>query len=149
MIPMNFNFQKGVYELDNAYFFALAAILAVISILLVFKNSIEKIKESPEDYGSIQTKFFIGVAIAEAIPIILVIFGLMNLSTASSIEDLYIPGAIVIFSMIFAPFFIFLQRSVGVPEEAKQKVSNFSMIGIALINAIPLVSLVGLIMMMP
>lgn len=146
---MNFNFQKGVYELDNAYFFALAAILAVISILLVFKNSIEKIKESPEDYGSIQTKFFIGVAIAEAIPIILVIFGLMNLSTASSIEDLYIPGAIVIFSMIFAPFFIFLQRSVGVPEEAKQKVSNFSMIGIALINAIPLVSLVGLIMMMP
>lgn len=146
---MNFNFQNGVFTLDNAYYFAFAAILAVISILLVFKNSLEKLKENPEDYGSIQTKFFIGLAIAEALPLVLIVLGLANASTASSIEELYIPGAIVIFSMLFAAFFIFLQRSVGVPEEAKQKVTHFSTLGLMLVNAIPIVSLVGLFLMMP
>ncbi|WP_010099224.1 hypothetical protein [Ornithinibacillus scapharcae] len=135
--------------MDNAYYFAFAAILAVISILLVFKKNVDKLKENPEEYGNIQTKFFIGVAIAETIPLILIVFGLMNASPASSMEDLYIPGAIVIFSMIFAAFFIFLQRSVGVPEESKQKVTHFSMLVLMLINAIPIVSLVGLFMMMP
>src|SRR5690606_23971273 len=106
--------------MSSAYYFAFASLLAVISILLVFKVNVEKLKENPKEVGQIQTKFFIGVAIAEAIPIILVVFGLMDLTTASSMEELYLPGLIVILSLVFAPFFIFLQKSVGVPEDAKQ-----------------------------
>ena len=135
--------------MSSAYLFASAAILACISILLIFKINIEKIKENPEEIAKVQTKFFIGVAVAETIPIILIILGMMDLSPASSMEELYIPGLIVILALIFAPFFIFLQKSVGVPEEAKQTVNSFSMIGIGMANAIPLVSLVCLIMMMP
>ncbi|MEN2767331.1 hypothetical protein [Ornithinibacillus xuwenensis] len=133
----------------NAYLFALAAVLAVIPILFLFKINIEKIKENQENIGKIQTNFFIGVAIAEAIPIILIVFGMLDLSPVSSIDELIIPGIIVIFSMLFAAFFIFLQRSVGVPEEAKQAATTFSAIGLAMANAIPIVSLVSLIMMMP
>jgi F0F1-type ATP synthase membrane subunit c/vacuolar-type H+-ATPase subunit K len=135
--------------MSPAYYFAAAAILASLSILLIFKINIEKLKENPDNVGAIQTKFFIGVAIAELLPIIFIILGLVNLTTASSIEELYLPGIIVIFAMVFGPLFILLQRSVGVPEEAKQKVMTFSMIGMALANAIPFVSLVGLFMMMP
>ncbi|WP_026909362.1 hypothetical protein [Paucisalibacillus globulus] len=135
--------------MSSAYYFALAAILAVIPILLIFKVNIEKIKENPSDVGSAQTKFFIGVAIAEVIPIILIVLGLMDLTPASSIEELYIPGLIVILCMVFAPFFILLQRSVGVPEEAKQKVTTFSMIAWAMVNAIPFISIVGLLLILP
>ena len=135
--------------MSSAYYFAFASLLAVISILLVFKVNVEKLKENPKEVGQIQTKFFIGVAIAEAIPIILVVFGLMDLTAVSSMEELYIPGLIVILSLVFAPFFVFLQKSVGVPEDAKQVVTTFSFIGMAMANAIPFISLVGLIMMLP
>jgi len=135
--------------MGSAYYFAFASLLAVISILLVFKVNVEKLKENPKEVGQIQTKFFIGVAIAEAIPIILVVFGLMDLTAVSSMEELYIPGLIVILSLVFAPFFVFLQKSVGVPEDAKQVVNTFSFIGMAMANAIPFISLVGLIMMLP
>lgn len=135
--------------MSSAYLFAIAAILACVSILLVFKINIEKIKENPENTAAIQTKFFIGVAIAEVIPMILVVFGMMDLTPVASIEELYIPGIIVIFALVFSPLFIFLQRSVGVPENAKQTVMTFSLIGIALANAIPLIALVSLIMILP
>ena len=135
--------------MNSAYYFAFAAILAVIPILLLYKINVEKIKENPDDFGSVQTKFFIGVAISETLPIILIVLGMMDLTSASSMEELYIPGLIVIISFIFAPFFILLQKSVGVPEEAKQKVNTFSMISWAMVNAIPIISLVGLLMMLP
>lgn len=135
--------------MSSAYLFAIAAILACVSILLVFKINIEKLKENPENTADIHTKFFIGVAIAEVIPMILVIFGLMDLTPAASIEELYIPGIIVIFALVFSPLFIFLQRFAGVPENAKQTVMTFSLIGIALANAIPLIALVGLFLILP
>ncbi|GGA64569.1 hypothetical protein [Ornithinibacillus halotolerans] len=135
--------------MSSAYYFALAAILAVLAILLVFKLNVEKLKENPQQIGQVQTRFFIGVAVAESIPIVLIILGFLGLETVSSIEELYIPGAIVIFSMIFAPFFIMLQKSVGVPEEAKQTINTFSFIGIAMANAIPIISLACLFLMMP
>ncbi|MFS0674982.1 hypothetical protein [Ornithinibacillus sp. 179-J 7C1 HS] len=138
-----------MFTLSSAYLFAIAAILASISILLIFKINVEKIKENPENLSNVQTKFFIGVAIAEIIPIILIIFGMINLESASSLEELLIPGIIAISAMVFAPLFILLQRSIGVPEEAKQNVTTFAMIALAMANAIPLIALVGLIMMLP
>lgn len=135
--------------MDSAYLFAFAALIAVISILVVFKINVEKIKENPDNVEKYQTRFFIGVAISEAIPIMLVVLAFIDLTPASSMADLYIPGAIVIFAMLFAPLFIFLQRSVGVPEEAKARVNAFSAIGLAMANAIPIISLVGLILLMP
>ncbi|GIO26909.1 hypothetical protein [Ornithinibacillus bavariensis] len=135
--------------MNTAFLFAAAAILAVLPILFLFKLNMEKIKENPSEIGSIQTKFFIGVAISEVIPIILIVFGMMNLTPVESLNELLVPGIIVIFALIFAPFFIFLQRFVGAPEESKQAITTFSMIGLALANAIPLISFISLIMLMP
>ncbi|WP_042143779.1 hypothetical protein [Paucisalibacillus sp. EB02] len=135
--------------MSSPYYFAFASLLAVIPILLLFKVNIEKIKENPAEIGKVQTKFFIGVAIAEVIPIILIVLGMMDLTAVSTMEELYIPGQIVILSLVFSPFFIFLQKSVGVPEEAKQVVNTFSFIGMAMANAIPFISLVCLIMLLP
>lgn len=124
--------------MNSAYLFAIAAALAVVSITFWFKINVEKLKENPTMVGKIQTSFFIGVAISETIPLILLVFGFMNIAPASTIEELYVPGIIVILSFVYAAFFVLLQRSVGVPEEAKQTVNTFSAVGLAMANAIPI-----------
>ncbi|SHF76540.1 hypothetical protein [Ornithinibacillus halophilus] len=133
----------------SPYIFVLAAVLAVIPILIIFKINFEKVKENPEIIGQVQTKFFTGAAISEAIPLVLIVMGMANIESANSISELYLPGLIVLLLMGFSAFFVMLQRGVGVPEEAKQQANTFTMIGIMIANAIPIVSLVGLFLMMP
>ena len=135
--------------MSAAYFFMIASIMAVISILIVFKIFIDKIKITPEKRGILQSKFFIGVAIAEAIPIILIVFGFMASQPVTSMNELLVPGIVIILSMAFAPFFIFLQSKVDVTEESRAAVSSFAAIGSMLTVSIPIISLVALFMLMP
>lgn len=90
----------------NAYVFVAAAALAVIPIIFFFKISMEKLKENPAERDKIQVNFFKWVAISETLPIVLIVFGFMNLTSASSIEQLYSPGLLVILLMGFAALFI-------------------------------------------
>lgn len=131
------------------YLFVVAAILAAVSISVLFKINIGKIKEQPELANKVQTNFFIGVAISEAIPLILLIFGIINTETVSSIEQLFIPAIIIILTIVCASFFLFLQSKVDVIEENKASVTTFTAIGIAMVNAIPLISLVFLFTLTP
>ena len=135
--------------MSAAYFFMIASIMAVISILIVFKIFIDKIKITPEKRGILQSKFFIGVAIAEAIPIILIVFGFMASQPVTSMNELLVPGIVIILSMAFAPFFIFLQSKVDVTEESRAAVSSFVAIGSMLTLSIPIISLVALFKLMP
>lgn len=131
------------------YLFVAAAALAVIPILILYKINVEKLKEDPEARGKVQTNFMIGVAVSEVIPIILIIYGFVNMESVANMAELYIPGLIVLFIMSFAISFIFLQKKVDVRPETKTLVHSFSMVSIPLSTAIPLISLVGLILMMP
>jgi F0F1-type ATP synthase membrane subunit c/vacuolar-type H+-ATPase subunit K len=131
------------------YLFVIAAILAAISISVLFKINIGKIKEQPEQTSQIQTNFFIGVAISEAIPIVLLIFGLINTETVSSNQQLFIPAIIIILTIICASFFLFLQSKVDVVEENKASVTSFTAIGMAMVNAIPIIALVLLFTFAP
>lgn len=130
-------------------YFMLAAVIAVISILTVFKIHIEQLKQAPENRGQIQTKFFVGVAIAEAIPIILLVLGFMNSAPVEAVNELYFPGLIILLCLVFAPLFVFLQSRVDVSEEARLPIQTFSMLGLALGSSIPLISLVGLFTLAP
>ncbi|RDW20579.1 hypothetical protein [Oceanobacillus chungangensis] len=131
------------------YIFAVAAVLAAISISVLFKINIGKIKEQPEQASKVQTNFFIGVAISEAIPLILLIIGIMNVEAVSSIELIYIPAIIIILTIVCASFFLFLQSKVDVVEDNKSSVTSFTAIGIAMVNAIPIIALVFLFTLTP
>jgi F0F1-type ATP synthase membrane subunit c/vacuolar-type H+-ATPase subunit K len=131
------------------YIFVAAAALAVIPILILFKVNVEKLKENPEVRGKVQTNFMIGVAVSEAIPIILIVFGFVNMEPVGSMEELYIPGLIIMFIMAFSVFFIFLQKNVGVDTATKAVINAFSIVSIPLSTAIPLISLIGLLLMAP
>ncbi|MFA1822488.1 hypothetical protein ACDX78_20390 [Virgibacillus oceani] len=131
------------------YIFVAAAVLAVIPIIILFKVNVEKLKENPESQGKVQTNFMIGIAVSEVIPLILIIFGFVNMEQAASIEELFIPGLIVLFTIAFSIFFIFLQKNVGVDPATKKVINSFSMVSIPLSTAIPTVSLIALFLMAP
>ncbi|SES87701.1 hypothetical protein SAMN05216389_10316 [Oceanobacillus limi] len=133
----------------SPYVFVLAAVLAVIPILFFYKINLEKLKENPTLKEKYQTNLFIGVGISEAIPIILIVFGMANMETVGSFDELLIPGMIVILIMAIGSFFVLLQRSVDVTKENKEAVNTFSFVSLALMNAIPIISIVSLFMMAP
>ncbi|TFJ91577.1 hypothetical protein [Lentibacillus salicampi] len=132
-----------------AYVFVAAALFAVISIVILYKVNLEKIRENPEQFEKIQTSFFIGVAIAEAIPIILLVFGLASAQPVENTGQLYAPGLIIILLAGFGALFMYLQKKVDVEEEARMAIHKFAMIAISLVTFIPIASLVGLMTMMP
>lgn len=133
----------------SPYVFVLATIVAIIPILIIFKVSMERIKENPKNRGKVTIHFFIGVALSEIVPIILVVYGFSNISPVQTINELYVPGLIILLMMGFAAFFIFLQRMTDVDEELKDVTTIFAMIGLALTNAIPIMSIVALVTMLP
>lgn len=133
----------------GAYLFVAAAVLAVLGILFVFKRNVDILKKDPDLITKVNNKLFIGVAISEAIPIVLIIIGFVTMETVSNISELMVPGVIIIMTMVFAIIFILLQTRIDVDEKSKSTVNSFGMITIALANAIPLISIAGLFMMMP
>src|SRR5690625_6917735 len=93
-----------------AYYFVAATLLAIIPVLVVFKITIEKLREHPEDRGQLLTRFFIFVFGIEVLPIVLVVLGSINQERVSDISELYVPGLIIILAYIFAYIFITMQR---------------------------------------
>lgn len=129
----------------GVYIFVLAAAIAVFGILIFYKRNVELIKEDPSNTPEAHKNFFIGAAISESIPLILVIMGIVNLEQVP-MEEIYFPAIIVVFLMVFSLFFIFLQRAVGTDEESKPRVTTFSLIAVAVTNAIPFIALLFLFM---
>ncbi|MHA6250703.1 hypothetical protein [Oceanobacillus sp. CAU 1775] len=124
--------------------YVVAAAMAVLGVLFFYKTNVEKLKENPEDAPKIQQKFFIGVAASEAIPIVFLILALVTIEPIYTMNDIILPAVFIGLIMVFSIFFIFMQRSVGVPEESKEAVTQFSFIAIAMSLAVPILSIVFL-----
>ncbi|WP_156290911.1 hypothetical protein [Oceanobacillus salinisoli] len=131
------------------YIPVVAAVIAVAGILFAFKSNIDKIKQEPDKLEKYQTKLFIGAAISEAIPIILIIYGFSAMETVALLTELYVPMTIVIALIVFSMIYIFLQTRLDVDEELKPAIRSFGIIGLGLVNAIPIISLVMLFLMVP
>lgn len=133
----------------SPYFFVLPTIVAVIPMLFIFKVSIERVKEDPNSFQKAYIQFLLWAAIFEVIPIILIVFAFMNAEPVANISDLYMPGIIIFLMAGFAALFVFLQMTVDVVAETKGFVQRFCMLAFMLMLAIPIVSMTGLLTMMP
>ena len=127
----------------GVYIFVIAAAVAVFGILMMYKKNVERLKENPSQVAEVHKNFFIGTAVIEALPIVLLILGFVNVEPVP-MEQIYLPAIIVIMLIAFSVFFIFLQRAVGTDEDSKQVVTSFSMIAVMMSNAIPIIALVFL-----
>src|SRR5699024_1780531 len=140
---------EGGGKMHASYYFVIATALAVLPIAFIFKISLERLIEDPSSIEKTQTKFFLWIAIVESLPILFVIFGFINAEPVQTMNELMMPGIIVFMLAAFGVIFILLQRLSRIPEEIKGTVNTFVAIGSALINSIPIISIVALLTMMP
>lgn len=133
----------------SPYFFVLPTVIAILPILFIFKISVERLKEDPNNFQKAYVQFLIWTAIFEVIPILLIVFAFMKTEPVANISDLYMPGLIIILTSSFAAFFVFLQMKVDVVEDSKEVIQRLSFLAFMMMQAIPLVSIVGLLTMMP
>ena len=103
----------------------------------------EKLVLEPGTLPLIQSRFFIYVAIIEALPIILIVLGFINLmdSSVSVIIPLVIVGASVLINFIMN-----LMKKNALESQApdlKEKLMTFFLMGNVLMTAIPIVAVVA------
>lgn len=135
--------------MSSEYVFIIASIIAIFSILTIFKIQLKKLKADPDNMQKIQLTFFIGIAIAELIPVVLLFYGIMNITPVAALSELYVPTFIILAAMALGSFFVYLQTKADVSEDAKSLVTSFAFVANAVAMSIPIISLVGLFMMLP
>lgn len=145
--------------LNPAWLFVIATIIAVIGILFSFKHMMSHVQSIVDGEGlnmeliqKEQTRFFIKVAISEAIPILLIVYGFTLIGQLKVAVDILIPFIIIIGVFLFALVQILITRRdvLGFREvttETKTLLNAMIFIGIALVAAIPIVSVVALLTM--
>lgn len=143
---------------NPAWLFVIASAIAVVGIVLSFKLSVSSLL-SVETSGeeALRTgfqkefiRFITRLLFIEALPLVLILWGITQIFDGVEVE-VEIPLILVFLILVFGWIQIFLTRSqvMGDPHSSaslKRHVSSFSMITIALAGALPLISLLMLIM---
>jgi F0F1-type ATP synthase membrane subunit c/vacuolar-type H+-ATPase subunit K len=135
-----------VLLMDALYYFVLAAIIATFGISWAVRIAIRELANEPERKENIQTKMFIKVAVVEAIPIILIIFGFINLSSSTSdiILPLIIVGVVTILNIIFINGTSSqITNDLNTPGDLKSAIKTLTMMGTTLVLAIPIIAVVA------
>lgn len=149
---------------NPSWLFVLAAAIAVIGIVIAFKQLAASLEEKifnkersgQEPFQKDLSSFFIKVAIIEAIPIILIVLGFINIETlpdGRDPSDLTIPLFLVIFSFIFGVLNIFLTRGrlladQNIEGESKAFINTVIFVGIGMVSAIPIIAAIAILTMM-
>ena len=148
--------------MNPAWFFVIASVVAVLGIGVAFKQLMEKVAViieehehvTSETFMKVQSTFFLRIVIIEIIPILLVIVAFIQLSTyeASAQTGLVIPFVLVVLCMVLGVGSVLVAKNqIRLNEQAemaKRFVTSFVYIGIALINAFPIISIVGMMTML-
>jgi hypothetical protein len=147
------------------WWFAIASIIAVLGIVFFFKQMVRSVSDHLEKgeeknisaIQSLLSRFFIKVAIAEVIPIILIIVGFVQsekwtkeISTMAA----YTPFIIVILTLLFGNLNVILSRgSLLLFNDSKGQwkgtIDSIIFSAMAVVSAIPIISIVGILTILP
>jgi hypothetical protein len=147
------------------WWFAIASIIAVLGIVFFFKQMVRSVSDHLEKgeeknisaIQSLLSRFFIKVAIAEVIPIILIIIGFVQsekwtkeISTMAA----YTPFIIVILTLLFGNLNVILSRgSLLLFNDSKGQwkgtIDSIIFSAMAVVSAIPIISIVGILTILP
>lgn len=140
--------------LENpAWLFAFATIIACFGISIAFKQLMSHMLELVKEENSqllqrVTTGFFIKVALIEAIPIMLLVFGIMKMNKFNgTMDDMIVPLVVTVAVYIFSLLVIFLsakqvQNYPGLSANLKNQTSVFMMMGIAICSTFPLIAFI-------
>lgn len=131
----------------NAYLFVTAAIIAVVSVLVILKVNIRKLIDNPKQFPVVQKHFFIGVGVSKIIPVVLLILGIVKLSPVEDISDLYIPWLLIIITVGLGLSYISSQKNLDVDEDRKIAIHTLTTIARPLLFSLPLTAALFLFLM--
>jgi hypothetical protein len=148
--------HRGEMRMSASWLFVLASAIAVVGISFAFNKMMQQVQEKVEkgeqlDLNTMQaaqTKFFIQVAMAEAIPILIIVYAFTLIGQVDE-TNVVIP-LVVIFGILVVAFVSLLRirrDMMGAPkmnQESVGMVNTLFFIGAALLSAIPIVSIVGI-----
>lgn len=142
------------------WLFVLAAYIAVIGIFLSYKQMMGVLSAKIEKGEQVEQsgfqkyigKFFIRVALIETIPIVLIVAGFIQIGSAAPGLDFYdiiLQLGLVLIILFIGIIQIFRIRSEinslpGINQMSKGFVNILVFIGLGLISAIPIISIVAL-----
>ncbi|MBP3950845.1 hypothetical protein [Bacillus suaedae] len=148
--------------MSPAWLFVLATVIAVVGIGFVFRKMMSTLEEgiiekqmvTAESFQKEQSKFFLKIALVEIIPILFVVLGFTQLATyeVATQTEIVLPLAIVIIIAFFGIWSIVISRrqllsNEDIPEQTKKLVNTSVFIGMAVINAFPIIAIVGILSM--
>lgn len=131
------------------YIFVLAAVIAGLGIIRLFRSTLDDMLTNPESFQHYMTRFFTRVAMVEIIPILMLVLGFaFPPSEELVMSDAYIPLTIIAIIIIFNVLYTFSQRSPAgtVEKELAQRIQTFIFVTIALANAIPFIAIVFILL---
>ncbi|WP_077622757.1 hypothetical protein [Sediminibacillus massiliensis] len=147
--------------MNPGWLFVLAAVIAVTGIVVAFKQmagTAEKRLEegktvTTESFQKETTRFFIKVAIIEVIPILLIVFGFVQIESynANSLQLMF-PILFILVILLFGMLNVILTRTrlmsiKDLSEQSRAFVNSTIFIGIGLVSTIPIIGVVAILTM--
>ncbi|WP_226038155.1 hypothetical protein [Aquibacillus saliphilus] len=142
--------------IGTTWLFVLASTIAVLGILFSYKNLItiiqhrkEHEKLTTEAFQKLQSTFFIRIALIEAFPILLIIFGFVQMENNPIVTaDAIFPLLIIMALLSYALINVVITRSDAITDSATTEYKNFvntlTIIGFATITGIPAISIISM-----
>ena len=145
--------------MDAGWFFVIASLIAVIGVVVAFKQLVHQVGEMIDrgdtiNEGVLQaqmTRFFMKVAIIEAIPIILIVLGFMQIGESTGDSNQMIPLTIILLIFVFGIINVMLSKNglfirKEIDSSTRSSLNMLNFIGIAFVSSVPLISVIALMM---
>lgn len=132
----------------NVYIFVVAALLAVLPVVVVFKKCVDKLKKDPHSMKKVQKQFFIGAAMSKIVPAILLMYGIIKMTPVDSISTLFIPWAIIGGTVIGSLIYIGSQKDPEGNKDVKYTVNTLVTITRPHLFTVPLMAVVFMALML-
>src|SRR5699024_6032749 len=132
----------------NVYIFVVAALLAVVPVVVIFKKCVDKLKEDPYSMNKIQKQFFIGVELSKIVPAILLVYGIIKMTAVESVSKVFIPWAIIGATVIGSLLYIGSQKDPEGNKDVKYTVNTLVTITRPHVFTVPLMAVVFMFLML-
>lgn len=133
-------------EMIKIYYFVIAALLSVISLVVVLKVNLDKVIDDPKRMYEVQKSFLIGVALSKIIPVVLIIIGIVQMKQAE-MNDLIVPIIVILVALLAAFIFMSYKKKINAKEEVTIAVHTLVKMARPLLFSIPLMAIIFLWLM--
>ncbi len=133
-------------EMIKIYYFVIAALLSVISLVVVLKVNLDKVIDDPKRMYEVQKSFLIGVALSKIIPVVLIIIGIVQMKQAE-MNDLIVPIIVILVALLAAFIYMSYKKKINAKEEVTIAVHTLVKMARPLLFSIPLMAIIFLWLM--